>query len=296
MPYLNLDLDFLDHPKIVRLSARVGALAPMCLLRLWLWTAKYHPEDGDLSTYSPEEIESFAGYNASSMLQAYVKQCFFDACEEIGLIDVKGQRIRLHNWKKHQGHLLAYKTRAEAAAKARWDKISGKAKETQKDTRDATSIRQASDKHATSNALLSSTLLSSTPGSGIKDTTVGRSADADYSKELRKAERGEAFPTMMIYFKSFPFSKNLSEREQYKLAGKLMKKCLGRFGPAVEFLHRRSKSLSKIQTKEGFYKYINKPCGDAEFMGECESAANKYDDGTKRGETRSMKDIIGGSK
>jgi hypothetical protein len=288
MPYLNLDLDFLEHPKVVRLSARIGTVAPILLLRLWLWTAKYHPEDGDLSPYTPEEIESFAGYNATSMPEAYAKQCFFDACVDIGLIDVKNQKIRLHDWKKHQGHLLAYKTRAEAAAKARWDKISGKPKERQNDTGNATSIRQAYVKHATSNALLCSTLNSS----DLKNTTVGKSPDGDLAKDRFKTERAEEAKTHMIYFENFPFSKNLTERERYKLIGKLIKKCLNRPKVVTEFLHRRCDSLSKIKTEDGFYRYINKPCGDPEFMGECESAAHKEDDGTKRGQTRSIREVM----
>ena len=125
-----------------------------------------------------------------------------------------------------------------------------------------------------------------------KDTTVGRSADADYSKEIFKAQRAEEAPTHLVYFESFPFSKNLTERERYELIGKLIKKCLNRPRAVTQFLHRRCDSLSKIQTQEGFYKYINKPCGDAEFMGECESAAHKHDDGTQRGGVKSIKDVI----
>jgi hypothetical protein len=125
-----------------------------------------------------------------------------------------------------------------------------------------------------------------------EDTTVGRSADADCSKELFKMQRAEEAPTHLVYFKNFPFSRNLPERDQYKLIGKLIKKCLNRPKAVTQFLHRRCDSLSKIQTQEGFYRYINKPCGDAEFMGECESAAYKQDDGTQRGGMKSIKETL----
>jgi hypothetical protein len=129
-----------------------------------------------------------------------------------------------------------------------------------------------------------------------REEIQSKSPVGDCSKSISKMRREEQFPTMLVYFRNFPFSKNLPEREQYKLAGKLIKKCLNRPEVATEFLHRRHQALSDIQTQEGFYKYINKPCGDPEFMGECESAAYKQDDGSQRGGTKSIKEILEGSE
>ena len=278
MPYLNLDLDFLDHPKIVRLSARIGSMAPICLLRLWLWTAKYHPEDGDLTAYSPEEIESFAGYNATSIPQAYAKQCFFDACVQIGLIDVKGQKIRLHDWKKHQGHLLAYKTRAEAAAKARWDKISGKPKERHKDTGDAISMLQASDKHATSNALLCSALNSSTLEE-IKEVPPLFSGDSQelFEGETRiggKIVLKEELRTLAERIQVLPYV--TTEKEGYKIAGWIVKEgCRGDIPVALELFHRKANYFAQQKSTTDLYKVLRTVFKDAEQMGEIESAAHR---------------------
>ncbi len=125
-----------------------------------------------------------------------------------------------------------------------------------------------------------------------RDTTVGRSADADYSKKLRKSQREEQFPTQLIYFKSFPFSENLTERKQYELAAWLNKRCLSPT-VATELLHARNTAFLKIKTETGFRKYVNTVIKDADSMGEIESAAHKYDDHTKRGgDPKSMKDVM----
>lgn len=118
MPYLNLDPNFSSHPKAMRLSGRLGANTHLLMINLWCFAAKFHPRDGDLSIYSIDEIESFAAWAGD-------KHCFYNACVEVGFIDVKkdGKSITLHDWKNHQGHLEALKLRAQKAAKARWNKI-----------------------------------------------------------------------------------------------------------------------------------------------------------------------------
>lgn len=159
MPYLNLDLDFLEHPKIIRLKARLGSHGIVALIRLWLFAGKYHPKDGDISQYTKEEIDGFAGWYGND--ECY-KQCFTDACVELGVIDKKSNgKIMLHDWKKHQGHLQTFKERGERAARIRWDRYAAQNKETQQHPSNATSIPQAKLEQCLTNAPNSSPLLSS---------------------------------------------------------------------------------------------------------------------------------------
>jgi hypothetical protein len=136
MACINLDPDFPTHPKCIRLQVKCGKNSHLLLIPLWCFAAKYHPEDGDLGSYSPEEIESFCAW-------AGEKQCFYNACVEIGFIDVKGNKKLLHNWKERQGHIVAYRERSRLAATTRWDKIRHNNINDKRLTSNAPSIRQA---------------------------------------------------------------------------------------------------------------------------------------------------------
>ena len=48
-------LDFLDHPKTVRLKAAVGAEGIFCLMRLWAFAGNYRPR-GILTGMNPDDI------------------------------------------------------------------------------------------------------------------------------------------------------------------------------------------------------------------------------------------------
>ena len=62
MPYLNIDLDFPEHRKTKRLVLTLGRGSEALLIRLWCYIARHHAETGRLTDYSPEEIESLAGW------------------------------------------------------------------------------------------------------------------------------------------------------------------------------------------------------------------------------------------
>jgi len=133
MAYVNLDPDFPNHPKCVRLQARCGANSHLLLIPLFCFAAKYHPADGNLSKYTPQEIESFAGWIGESGF-------WHKTCKEIGWID---KNNCLHDWKNHQGHIVAYKERSTLAAKTRWGKILHKSKQDIEINSIATSTAQA---------------------------------------------------------------------------------------------------------------------------------------------------------
>ena len=62
MAYLNLDPDYFNHPKTIRLIGLLGVGAAEYPIRLWCYCAKYHPVDGLLRGYSDVEIESAASW------------------------------------------------------------------------------------------------------------------------------------------------------------------------------------------------------------------------------------------
>lgn len=118
MPYLNIDLDYFEHPKTRRLVAILGRGAELLPVRLWAFCGKFHYEDGALSGYAPAEIEAVAGWWGAEgeMVQAMIKVGFMD-------IDSESSNYRMHNWESHQGHIGSLKQRAKDAAQKRWNKI-----------------------------------------------------------------------------------------------------------------------------------------------------------------------------
>jgi hypothetical protein len=115
MPYLNLDLDYFEHPKVVRLTGILGQDAALIPIRLWVYAGKYHPEEGLLEGYSKQEIESVVKWVGES------GHCI-DALERVNLISKVGESFQIHDWKDHAGHLAVFKKRAKTAAKKRWKK------------------------------------------------------------------------------------------------------------------------------------------------------------------------------
>ncbi len=121
MPFLNLDLDFFDHPKTKRLVGLLGRGADILPIRLWCYCGKYQAENGDLTGYSPTEIETLMGWwgqpgrALDAMLLPFMGRPGFLERTESG--------YKVHDWEEINGHISALKGRAKAAAKARWDKV-----------------------------------------------------------------------------------------------------------------------------------------------------------------------------
>jgi hypothetical protein len=113
MPSLNLDLDFLQHPKTERLVGALGDNAELIPLRVWCYVGKFHSKDGVLRGYSKERIETIAKWRGRPGEAV-------DALVEVRFLDWDGTNYRVHNWKKRSGHIYLFKKRAEKASKARW--------------------------------------------------------------------------------------------------------------------------------------------------------------------------------
>ena len=113
MPTINIDLNWPDHPKTKRLIRAAGQTAPFHLVTLWCFAAKYHPDDGDLSSHTPQDIEGVSGWTgeAGVFYTALLASGFLDGC------------LTLHDWEEHEGHLAVYREKCLKMNKIRWDKV-----------------------------------------------------------------------------------------------------------------------------------------------------------------------------
>ncbi len=125
MPYLNLDVNYFNHIKTVRLVGLLGRGAAELPLRLWAHCGANIAKAGSLAGYSAQEIESLVGWwgKTGDCVEAMIK---------VGFIERTGEGFQVHDWDEHEGHLISYHYRAKEAAKARWASV-----------KDATSIPQA---------------------------------------------------------------------------------------------------------------------------------------------------------
>jgi hypothetical protein len=113
MPYLNIDLDYFEHRKTRRLIVLLGRGAEVLPIRLWAYCGKFHSEDGKLTGYSDQEIESAAGWwgKPGEML---------DGLRQAGYMTKEGKVWSMKNWLEHQGHIAAFRARGKMMAERRW--------------------------------------------------------------------------------------------------------------------------------------------------------------------------------
>lgn len=118
MPCLNLDLDYFSHPKTKRLVGLLGRGAEVLPIKLWSYCGKFHSEDGRLTGYTVQEIESIVEWwgKPGESVTALVR---------VGYLHNEGDAFRIHQWAEHEGHIVAFRERAKVGAQARWSKIKG---------------------------------------------------------------------------------------------------------------------------------------------------------------------------
>lgn len=112
MASINIDLNYLDHPKTKRLIGRLGRGAEVLPIRLWIYCGRVHMRDGKLTGYTAPEIEQLLDWwgKAGEAVKA--------------LVDVQYLRkidggYECHEWDEYQGHIYAYHIRARKGAKAK---------------------------------------------------------------------------------------------------------------------------------------------------------------------------------
>lgn len=136
MPSINLDADYLTHPKTLRLVALIGEGAEIYPIRLWICCAKYYA-NGMLQAMLDSEVEFWMGWRGE-------KGVLVSAMIEVGFLEKRRQHLVVHGWKEREGHIEAFQKRARSAAKTRWAKYA---------TSNAKPMQQAMLSDAKSNAL-----------------------------------------------------------------------------------------------------------------------------------------------
>ena len=117
MPYLNLDPNYPDHPKTIRLIARLGPTADIFPIRLWAYCARIHPRDGYMKGYTDQEVEAVIKWHGEPglALKNLLAVGFIREGPSGGYI--------CHDWRDHEGHLESFSRRGKAANKARWGRV-----------------------------------------------------------------------------------------------------------------------------------------------------------------------------
>lgn len=142
---------FFDNRKIVKLKRRLGPDALLCLIRLWMYTAKNAPK-GILFDMDDDDIEIAACWQGGHGE-------FVHALVDLALLDKDNGIAQIHDWESSQPWAFKSDIRSE---RARLGGVAKAEKLLQADCKHAASMPQADLKHAGSNApLLSSPLLSS---------------------------------------------------------------------------------------------------------------------------------------
>lgn len=115
MPYLNLDPNYPEHPKTIKLIAWLGELGDAIPIRLWAYCARIHPKDGHMKGYSEDAVETVIRWRGEQKKAV-------NGLIAAGFIRKTKSGFICTDWRQHQGHLEAFSRRGRAAAKARWNK------------------------------------------------------------------------------------------------------------------------------------------------------------------------------
>lgn len=132
---------FFDNRKIVKLKRRHGADALLCLIRLWMYTAKNAPK-GILFDMDDDDIEIAAGWEG-------VPGQFVGALVDLALVDKESGIAAIHDWETCQPWAFKSDNRSAVA------RLGGKAKAEKlltADSQHADSMPEADKQHAGSNA------------------------------------------------------------------------------------------------------------------------------------------------
>lgn len=147
MAELNLSIGYFNHKKTRKLVADLGPGADVFPIRLWCYVAEQYPASGRLPGHTAEDIDAIVGFSSSELFtNRKIGDCT-RAMLKNKFLDFSGGTYSIHNWKQRAGHIVAFQKRAKTAARARWDRVSGRA------TSNATSNAKSTTSNAASNAL-----------------------------------------------------------------------------------------------------------------------------------------------
>lgn len=118
MPNINLDQNYFEHIKTIRLVARHKKSAALVPIRLWCYASKNPETNGRLIGYTLIELSHLCDWtgNIQSLLSDMVEIGFLEK------LDSGKNDYKIHDWETHQGHIIAFSERSKKANKVRWDK------------------------------------------------------------------------------------------------------------------------------------------------------------------------------
>lgn len=116
MSYLNVDVDYFRHEKTLRLEFALGPGSNAIPIKLWSLAATSCPLDGIFKNITSEELENLLGWWGEK------GNCCIEMMR-LGFLEKNGSDFMVHNWKNHQGHLIAFKKRSQIANRKRWNKL-----------------------------------------------------------------------------------------------------------------------------------------------------------------------------
>jgi hypothetical protein len=101
---LNLNLNYFDHPKTVRLVGILGRDSDVLPIRLWCHCGRHHFEDGRLAGYTADEIEAIIGWRGER------GKCVAALCK-LGFLEQVDGGYAVHDFLDHNGHIAMLKRR-----------------------------------------------------------------------------------------------------------------------------------------------------------------------------------------
>lgn len=116
MAYLNVDMDYFEHPKTVRLVNLLGHGSDVLPLRLWAHCGKFHKKTGVIGRRKVADIESLLQWWGENGMAVR-------ALMRVGFLGKSREGYFAHDWKHHQGHIYALSQRNKKAAIHRWKAV-----------------------------------------------------------------------------------------------------------------------------------------------------------------------------
>lgn len=112
---IRLAINFLDHFKTIKLKRKLGWEGIESLMRLWFFSAQCNKADGVLSNMDQEDIEIAAKWGGKSGQ-------LVDTLVDLGWLDYADNVFILHDWIKHQPHVLKDFLRTEDPLPYDWNR------------------------------------------------------------------------------------------------------------------------------------------------------------------------------
>lgn len=223
---MNLDLNYFDHIKAMRLESKLGNGTDVLPIRLWAYVGKQSPQTGRLKMLDAE-VERICRWwgRKGEMISAMI---------EIGFLERDGEFVQVHDWFDHSGHLATFKKRAIKANRIRW--------KNHKKLRTPTRTPKTDIKDSSCSAVHSS---------AVQDSSVTPTAGVVSAAPYERPDKGRdpiAFLVMTykeglgVPFDDRPWDKQFWSR--WSAAAKVILDSLGNVDDAVSYLQFQAKQLA----------------------------------------------------